>query len=582
MKAITDVESNAAMSRDQTVLNPWNVLPAIESSTTPEIVNASPQGCQSDGHEDDVLIHSQQQPPLYQHVSGDVTDDVVDPDISQQRQQQATLLDNEEKMTSSDVGHLQVQYEETSTQVSVASDMHNILSRPIVNADDDDLEEDVEVASEPQIQQQVSEYDAANKNVTITKNSSSSSNNNKVIKHRDLMKQRRHENKESTNLRPPRKAQTKPTKSRPAPGKQSTGQNNGEELEGEQEQDQEQNVANEVFSAENAAYSSSEPEESEEEDFVIVRDDSPNGNSTPQLESQSFNSNSHTSGAAQNYLSGQDELSESDMTSTSTNAVSRDQRVAQRQAQAARRREEVERRRLEREEQRILEKAEELKRQQMAQELEQERQKREEQYRLEKERREEEKQRKEAEELELERQAREKAEREKRQQEEYNRKLELLRMQQADEERLKQVMAERLRQAELEMRRQEMLRLAAMNEAERLEYERQKREQEKLAQKLLEEEKRRREEEERRLADEAARLSEQLSEEQEILRRRLEFHRNLQLEAQGLEFSHEITRAFKFSYIQLMRSLAAGKAEQQQQVKNNNKTKTRLMPNTAR
>jgi len=64
-----------------------------------------------------------------------------------------------------------------------------------------------------------------------------------------------------------------------------------------------------------------------------------------------------------------------------------------------------------------------------------------------------------------------------------------------------------------------------------------------------------REDEERRLADEAEQNALLLAEQQERQRKRDEFNKALHMEAAQLRFSRELTRAFTFSYMQLMHTL---------------------------
>jgi len=64
-----------------------------------------------------------------------------------------------------------------------------------------------------------------------------------------------------------------------------------------------------------------------------------------------------------------------------------------------------------------------------------------------------------------------------------------------------------------------------------------------------------REDEERRLAEEAERNAQDLAESEERRRKREEFCQALNFEAAQLKFSRELTRAFTYSYMQLMHSL---------------------------
>ncbi len=66
---------------------------------------------------------------------------------------------------------------------------------------------------------------------------------------------------------------------------------------------------------------------------------------------------------------------------------------------------------------------------------------------------------------------------------------------------------------------------------------------------------RRQEEEAARAMEEARRLAEEMARRQAELEQRLQFNRNLHLETAGLEHSHELRRAFTFSYFELLQWL---------------------------
>lgn len=55
--------------------------------------------------------------------------------------------------------------------------------------------------------------------------------------------------------------------------------------------------------------------------------------------------------------------------------------------------------------------------------------------------------------------------------------------------------------------------------------------------------------------EEARRLAEEMRKRQEELRARLEFNRGLQMEAQGMEHTQDVSRAFVFSYFELLQWL---------------------------
>lgn len=65
----------------------------------------------------------------------------------------------------------------------------------------------------------------------------------------------------------------------------------------------------------------------------------------------------------------------------------------------------------------------------------------------------------------------------------------------------------------------------------------------------------RREEEAKRAMEEARRLAEEMARKQAEMEARLKFNRTLQVEARGLEHSQDITRAFVFSYFELLQWL---------------------------
>ena len=64
-----------------------------------------------------------------------------------------------------------------------------------------------------------------------------------------------------------------------------------------------------------------------------------------------------------------------------------------------------------------------------------------------------------------------------------------------------------------------------------------------------------REEEEKRLAEEAERNASKLAAEAERHRKRQEFNKAMHLESASLRFSHELTNAFTYSYMQLMHTI---------------------------
>ena len=65
----------------------------------------------------------------------------------------------------------------------------------------------------------------------------------------------------------------------------------------------------------------------------------------------------------------------------------------------------------------------------------------------------------------------------------------------------------------------------------------------------------RREEEAQKALDEARRLAEEMARREEALKLRLQFNRAMQMESNGLAHTQEITRAFVFSYYELLKWL---------------------------
>lgn len=97
--------------------------------------------------------------------------------------------------------------------------------------------------------------------------------------------------------------------------------------------------------------------------------------------------------------------------------------------------------------------------------------------------------------------------------------------------------------------------LAKMAEEERLEYERRKREEELLAQIKAEEERVRRELEAKLAQEEAERLALEMAKRQKELETRMQFNRELNAEANIFAHSQEMTRAFTWSYFELLEYL---------------------------
>ncbi|XP_049628866.1 uncharacterized protein KIAA2012 homolog [Suncus etruscus] len=219
---------------------------------------------------------------------------------------------------------------------------------------------------------------------------------------------------------------------------------------------------------------------------------------------------------------------------------------------AEQRRQEVERRRRAQEEERRLQQEQLERAAMMEAELELEQQRRAEEIRLRRQRREEEQRRREEEERRQRLQVQVAQERARQQQEEIRRKLqELQRKRQQEEEAHAE--EEKRRQKELEMQlAEEQKRLMEMAEEERLEYLRQKREAEEKA-RLEEEERRREEEEASRLAlEEAMRRAQEEARQKSALKKHLHFHQEFLKEARGLQWTHNISRPWVYSYFQFL------------------------------
>lgn len=233
----------------------------------------------------------------------------------------------------------------------------------------------------------------------------------------------------------------------------------------------------------------------------------------------------------------------------------REARAAKRAAQAEKRRQEVEKRRREREDQLKREKEEFERQQQLKAELEEERKRQEEQRRMR--RAQQDAERDDEERREEERMRRQKLEEEKerRRKEEYQRKLEEMKRRQAEEEKRRHEEMLKKQAEEEEARRIEAEKMAAMEEEERRQYELQKKLEEEERLKREEEERIRREEEAKKAMEEARRLAEEMARKQAEMEARLKFNRTLQVEARGLEHSQDITRAFVFSYFELLQWL---------------------------
>uniref|UniRef100_A0A2K5VE72 KIAA2012 n=1 Tax=Macaca fascicularis TaxID=9541 RepID=A0A2K5VE72_MACFA len=208
---------------------------------------------------------------------------------------------------------------------------------------------------------------------------------------------------------------------------------------------------------------------------------------------------------------------------------------------------EVEKKRREQEEQRQLQQEQLERAKKMEEELELEQQRRAEEIRLRKQRLQEEQQRQEEEERKQQLRLKAAQERAWQQQEEFRRKLRELQRKKQQEE-AERAEAEKQRQKELEMQlAEEQKCLMEMAEEERLEYQWRKQEEEKAQ--LEAEERRQKEEEAARLAlEEAMKQAQEQARQKAALKKHLHFHQELRKEASGLQWTHNISRPWVYSY----------------------------------
>lgn len=295
-------------------------------------------------------------------------------------------------------------------------------------------------------------------------------------------------------------------------------------------------------------------EASEDVDFVFASETW--SDDEPIISPRSRISNAHSTKSPQTDDDANQPSYFSDTSSSSKNEANKLNRAAQREAKAELRRQDVQRKRREREEHFRREKEEAERMEQMVRDLEEERLRKEEAKRLERERLEESRRRREEDRLARERRAELEAERERRMKEEYMKKLEEMKRKQEEEARSRAELEEKMRLEEAERQRLEQLMLAQMEADEREQYLRTKREEEEKLRKLEEEEKRRRLEEQQRAAEEAMRMAQEIARKQAELQRRLEFNRSLHSEAGNLSQSQAVTRAFVFSYLELLNWLS--------------------------
>ncbi|XP_027420316.1 uncharacterized protein KIAA2012 homolog isoform X2 [Bos indicus x Bos taurus] len=229
--------------------------------------------------------------------------------------------------------------------------------------------------------------------------------------------------------------------------------------------------------------------------------------------------------------------------------ASRDRLRAER---AEMRRLEVERKRREQEEQRRLQQEQLERAERMKEELELEQQRRAEEIRLRKQRLEEERQWQEEEERRQWLQLQMAQERARQQQEEFRRKCQELQRKKQQEE-AERAEAEKQRLKELEMQlAEEQKHLMEMAEEERLEYQRRKQEAEEKT-RWEAEDRRQKEKEAARLAqEEAMKQAQDQARQKDALKKHLHFHQELHKEASGLQWTHNISRPWVYSYFHFL------------------------------
>ncbi|CAF0829746.1 unnamed protein product [Brachionus calyciflorus] len=230
-------------------------------------------------------------------------------------------------------------------------------------------------------------------------------------------------------------------------------------------------------------------------------------------------------------------------------------REQKRRLAAEEKRREMEKRRLEIEERRRKESEEEARRMRLEREMEEEQKRREEEARL-KRLAEQAKKRKELEAMEEEeRLANLQEELERNLREQHNRQMEEMRLKLLAELSAKAKLEEEKRLEEERRQKEEAFLLYQMTEKEKLEYLQRKKEQEELEKQRLEEEQRQRELELEKALNEAKRIAAEEAAKKSQLEKRLAFFQSIREEAQMLDNSHAITRAFVFSYYDLLRYL---------------------------
>uniref|UniRef100_A0A452EMF4 KIAA2012 n=1 Tax=Capra hircus TaxID=9925 RepID=A0A452EMF4_CAPHI len=227
--------------------------------------------------------------------------------------------------------------------------------------------------------------------------------------------------------------------------------------------------------------------------------------------------------------------------------ASRDRLRAER---AEMRRLEVERKRREQEEQRRLQQEQLERAERMKEELELEQQRRVEEIR--KQRREEERQRQEEEERRQWLQLQMAQERARQQQEEFRRKCQELQRKKQQEE-AERAEAEKQRLKELEMQlAEEQKHLMEMAEEERLEYQRRKQEAEEKTRREAEDRWQKEKEAARLAQEEAMKQAQDQARQKDALKKHLHFHQELHKEASGLQWTHNISRPWVYSYFHFL------------------------------
>ncbi|XP_063951915.1 titin homolog isoform X30 [Lytechinus pictus] len=325
-----------------------------------------------------------------------------------------------------------------------------------------------------------------------------------------------------------------------------------------QEEEERKKKEEEEKAAKEAAEKNEDEAEEEEEDegraspespeFIFVQDEFSDSEEEERLEPS-------VSAAPSEDYSEMTDFTE-DSTSQGPNSISRSQAKAfKRAAEAEKRKAAVEKKRREREEakkraqdeaeraERIKLEYEEEKRRKEAEALERAANAAEERERLARQ------------EEERKRQAAIAAERERRQQAEYKRKMEEMARKKREEDMKRKAEEEQRRKEEEERKRIEAEMLAAMEEAERLEFEKRRKAEELEAARIAEEERIKREIEEKIAEEKARLLAIELAKRQKEVEARLAFNKELHSEANVFAHSQDMTRAFTWSYFELLEHL---------------------------